>query len=381
MLDRRPRNVNVLTRPIKALETIETMVLTNDEAGRGRVARPSKWKPSRAIGAASAALMLVALAACDGDATGPGPVDSRVAITTREAGTAVLYIQNMDGTDRQRVHFDGIDDDIPGNESPIILPVTDESILAMGPVRWSPDGSRLAVVVTVAFDQSQVVVMNGDGSDKRAASPNQQIILGDVSWSPDGGRIAYTMSTLPHASGVDLFTTDLESNRVTRITTGAGLGVPGVETAWSAGGGQLFVSRVTGTGSAPLFEYTSAVNRIDLGTLQQTPVATGIAGEIAAISGGGDYVIIVRRAGETSSGWLEHLVRRDLGTGGESVLTGDDLLAWARLTAGERSILYTVAPPGTADVLNYFLLPATGGAAQRLGSIEQQTNSADVRSE
>jgi Tol biopolymer transport system component len=235
--------------------------------------------------------------------------------------------------------------------------------------------------VTVAFDQSQVVVMNADGAGMRVASPNQQIILSNVAWSADGRRIAYTMSTLPHASGVDLFMTDLETDRVTRLTTGAGLGVPGVEMAWAAGGGQLFVSRVTGEGGAPLFEYGSSVTRLDVGSLQQTPIATGIAGEIAAIAQGGEYLVIVRRTSPSSSGYLEHIVRRNLASGGESALTEDALLAWASLTAGERSILYTVATPGTADVLNYFLLPAGGGAAQRLGAIDVQVTSADVRPE
>jgi Tol biopolymer transport system component len=348
----------------------------NRSIGRGRAARIRRRRTAHFL--AAAALASLVAAACDSHGTDPDVQTRRVALATRESGRARLVLQDLDGSSRERIHFDGIRDDIPGNFPQELLPVTDETILALSSVRWSPDGTKLAAVVTVAFDQSEVVVMDADGGNPRAASPNTQIILSSVAWSPDGSRLAYTMSTLPHALGVDLFVTDLVTNRVTRVTTGANLGLAGLQLGWAANGSSLYVSRVTGEGGAPLFERTSSISRIDVTTGAMTPVVADLAGEVFGIAAGGDFAILLRRTGRNGSDYLERVVRRGLPGGTESLLTEAEPFAFAALTAADSELLLTT-PVGGADALSWRLLPSSGGTASPLRSIETQANSADVQ--
>ena len=103
-------------------------------------------------------------------AFGPQLKQDRVAYVQYEGRFPALYLANADGTGRTRVRFDYLVDRIEGNYPQRLLPVKDGTIVAMGPIKWSPDGSQLAVVLSVGFDQSQVVVMNSDGHFLRAAS-------------------------------------------------------------------------------------------------------------------------------------------------------------------------------------------------------------------
>jgi hypothetical protein len=325
------------------------------------------------------AVLILSLAACDDNGTGPDDALRRVALTSRDNGRAALFIQREDGTERQRVHFDGVRDDIPGNLPQELLPVRDDRILAIGPVRWSPDGSQLAVVVTVAFDQSQVVVVDADGGNARAASPNTQIILSNVAWSPDGRSIAYTMSTLPHALGIDVFTTDLLQNRVQRVTTNASLGIAGVKLAWSGNAAALFVSRLTGEGGAPLFQPISRIVRITLASGQQNVVAEGLSGEVFGIATDGAWALLLRHTGTTPTGYLEQLVRRSLPGGPESLLTDvPQELAWAALTDGEQTVLFTLPLSGNSDALDFRVVPAAGGSVKTLPGVESGATSADI---
>lgn len=314
---------------------------------------------------ATAAIALLAVAAC-GDSTGPGDDAVRVAFTEVDAsGTATLNVQNLDGTDRSRIHFDGVSDNVPGNLPPFILPVTDQSIRAIGPVRWSPDGSRIAAIVTVAFDQSQVVVMDADGGAKRTASPNTQVIASNVAWSPDGTRIAYAMSTGPAVSGVDLFMTEIGAGRVTPLTTGASLGGPGVSIAWSADGTAVLWSLITDTGPAPLFERLSRINRIDIANAQESTVAVDVSGEVHGISTDGVSAVIVRNVAEDGASVLREAFVRNLADGTETTLTNTpDAIAWAAFTSGEDRVL--IATDFMSVSLRFRLFEPDGSGSEPL---------------
>jgi dipeptidyl aminopeptidase/acylaminoacyl peptidase len=323
---------------------------------------------------------LFVVTGCNGDATGPKtePV-LNVAVAEYVSDRPALFLQDASGTTRTQVHFNGAADEIAGN-IPDLLPVTDGQLKAIGAMEWSPDGGRLAVVLTLAFDQSQVVVIDREGRGARTASPNTQIIMSDVAWSPDGGRIAYTMSTLPHAQGVDLFVTDLSTSRVTRVTTGGGLGAPGVALGWNATGDSVFVSRVTGTtGSGVAEDNVSRIDRISVSSGALTNVASGVIGTVQAIGGNGAFALTLRNAGVDGVETQRRLYREDIASHTATGLTAAMPLHWADLTAGGNRIIVgeNTGSGGTVS-LRYQVLSATGSVVTTLRGIESGTAVVEV---
>lgn len=266
-----------------------------------------------------------------------------------------LWIHDVGGDAERRIHFNGAADPIEGNHPQ--LPVTDETIRALGPVKWAPDGQRVAIVATVAFDQSEVVIIGADGSGARVASVNTQNILSDVAWSADGTRIAYTMSTLPHATGVDVFLTELASSRVIRLTENYQPGVPGVELAFDATGGAVFVTKMTG-------EATARLDRIDVATRALTTVATGLPGEPQAIAPGGGFVLLMQRDGADRV-----LVRYSPSTQTRLELARHPQLQFAELDARGEHALYVIGDDRSEHrVVHVGGGPSTGLTLKRRGS-------------
>ena len=240
-----------------------------------------------------------------------------------------LYIQQGDGKGRFRVHFENVHDPIDGNWPIEMLPVTDDRILALGPAKWSPDGQQLAVVVTIGFDQSQVVVMNADGRNIRTASPNGQIILGDIDWSPDSRRIAYAMSTRPHAQGVDLFVTDLYMDRVQRVTFDGRFSVFD-EYRFDARGTGLWFTQFEGWTE----DNRNRVSRVYHATLDGvvTGVPEKIVGNTQGLSRDGQWAIVLRHAKD--SDLAMELYRVPLARGEELLLAAGELM-YAEMVEGD----------------------------------------------
>jgi dipeptidyl aminopeptidase/acylaminoacyl peptidase len=259
----------------------------------------------------------VALAAAGGD---------RLATIEYEGRTAALYLQNADGSARTRVRFVGVHDRVEGNWSQRLLPTTDETIVALGPAKWSPDGSQLAVVVAVAYDQSQVVVMNADGHNLRIASPNGQIIVGDIDWSPDSRHIAYAMSTLPHAMGVDLFATELATSRVQRLTSDSRFSVFD-EYRFDESGRGLWFTQFEGW-SDDQRNRVSRVYHVTLGG-DITGAEGKVVGNAQGIARDGRWVLAIRLP-KGDDWWTQELVRAPL-DGAEEVVLASGTLQYAEL--------------------------------------------------
>jgi len=312
-------------------------------------------------------------------AAAPSPTQGRVAFVRYEGRFPKLYLQNADGSDQQLVHFVGVHDRVEGNYPQRQLPVSDESIVAMGPLEWSPDGSQLAVVLSVGFDQSQVVVMNADGHNIRVASLNGQYILSDVDWSPDGQRIAYGMATLPGARGVELFTTDLRTFEVRRLTVGAFFGVR-AELRWSEDGSAIFLSEITGEERAEPYNYINRVRRIDYATGASETVAEGIVGEMQGILRSGKHALISRKVSLEGSDYLRDLMVVELTTGRGPVLQSGTNFWSAELLSGDREALVVsnVSTDPYSTALGFALQSLSGGSPEWLRSIPPDAWVADV---
>ena len=312
-------------------------------------------------------------------AAAPALAQGRIAFVRYEGRFPALYLQNLDGGGQRRVRFVGVHDRIEGNYPQRLLPVTDETIVAMGPLKWSPDGSQLAVVVSVGFDQSQVLVMNADGHNIRAASPNSQYILSDVDWSPDGQRIAYGMATLPGARGVELFATDLRTFEVRRLTFGAFFGVR-TELRWSQDGAALFLSEITGEERGEPFNYINRVRRIDYATGAAETVAEGIVGEMQGIMRGGKHALVSRKIAPEGYGYLRDLMVVELSTGRGTVLQSGSGFWSAELLANEQAALVVsnVSPDPYSTELGFALQSLAGGRPEWLRSIPGDAWVADV---
>lgn len=337
----------------------------------------NEMTPIQQAARVAATLAMVILPAACGDSTGPDPDRERVALTTRDGSQAALIVQDADGAARSRIHFTAVTDNVPGNLPPFLLPVNDATIRAMSTVRWDATGSRLAVVLSAAFDQSEIVVMNADGSRQRTMSPNTQVITSDIAWSPDGSRIAYTLSTGPAISGIELLMTEVASSRVTQLTSGSGLGAAGVALAWSASSDAVLYSEITDTGPGPLFQRLSQVNRIDIDTGDQVTIASDVPGEIAGISTDGEWVLLLRRMVPTGSGFSVDVVIRRLADGQETVLTDSpEPVQWAAVTAGERQVL--IASSVIEGGLGFRTLSIDGRSPRTLASVETQATRVDI---
>jgi len=327
--------------------------------------------------AATAVGALLILTACsDNDATGPSTPDlATIALVELQGTRPAFYIQKSDGSDRARIHFTGAIDEVPGN-SPLVPALTDENILAIRSVKWSPDGTRIAFVATVAFDQAEVVVMKADGTDARIVSPNYAYVLGDVDWSPDGTRIAYIMATQPSLRGLELFVSDVVgAPRVTKITTNSGYKGLGGTIRFASSGTAVWISQVTGEQGAPLFESIGAVRRIELANGTISSVRENIVGEVQAVAHTGAYALVLRRKALTNGVYDSQIVRIPLSatSGSEQVLVDGGRLDYARLTTNDSRVLLL------RDGATFTAFGPLGGTELALRGSGAEPLSADVR--
>jgi len=323
-----------------------------------------------------AAALLPAIACSDDEIAGPNTPDVQtVALVELEGTRPAFYIQKSDGTGRTRIHFTGAVDEVPGNSS-LVPALTDANILAIRSVKWSPDGTRIAFVATVAADQAEVVVMKADGTDARIVSVNYAYVLGDVDWSPTGDRVAYIMATQPGLRGLELFVSDVVGTpRVTKITTNSGYRGLGGTVRFGSNGTAVWISQITGEGGGPLFESVGAVRRVDLATGAISSVLENIVGEVQAVAHSGAYAIVLRRKSLTQGVYDSQIVRVPIGAtgGGEQVLVDGGQLYYARLTTNDAHVL--VLKNGSSFTA---LAPFGGGQLSVRGSGAEPL-SADVK--
>ena len=290
--------------------------------------------------------------------------NDRLATVEWEGRFPALYLSNADGSGRVRVRFENVHDKIEGNYPAEFLPVNDRTVIAIGRPKWSPDGQQLAVVVSVAFDQSQVIVMNADGRQLRTESPNSQIIMGDVDWSPDSRKLTYVMSTLPRALGVDLFVTDLVTEKVQRLTN-EGRFKAYDQARWDETGTGIWFTNWEGWSDDGWNRIARVYHASLDGRVEGAPEKA--IGDLQAISRDGRWAYSVRHA----RGGAQEFVRLPLAKGDEQVLAAGEF-AYAQLLDGDDEIVlvhyspdgnYTYARVGTMQGEDRGLLKIAPGVS------------------
>ena len=265
-------------------------------------------------------------------AAAPARSGDRLATVEYEGRTPVLYVQNSDGTDRVRVHFEHVSDHVTGNYSPRQLPVTDSTIRRISRLKWSPDGRYLAVILAPSSEALQVVLVSAEGRALRTVSPNSQYLWGDVEWSPDSRQIVYAMATGPFGLRPELMVTDLGSDKVRQLTTGARLS--GYDTfRFDASGQRIYFTQRIGwaeDGINSLERLASA--DLATGTIVPGDVVVGVP---QGISRDGAWALFIRTNTTTRT---QELIRRS-SDGAETVLATGDLWDAVLLEGDQEALL------------------------------------------
>lgn len=300
----------------------------------------------------------------------------RVALVKNEGGRPALYVQNADGSGRIRIHFDSLTDDVEGNYTQDQLPVDDDHIIAIRNPRWSPDGTRLAVVVSAAYEQSEVIVFDADGTNGRVMSNNAQYIISAPHWSPDGSRLTYTMSTLPAVHGLDLFETHLATSTVRRLTTGFG---DPTAVVWSANGRTLVVGKGTGSTFDPVFNFVSMVGVVDPASGTVQAAHTGIIGEVYGLARSAAWALILRNRELDGSTLVQEVVRQPLAGGAPAIVATGTNIASVRLLGTERHALIEreVGSRSGGTVPQWAIVNVQTGAGAVLPALEPEVAQID----
>lgn len=147
--------------------------------------------------------------------------NGKIAFTSTRDGNREIYAMNADGTNQIRLTNNNVFDDHP---------------------KWSPDGKKIAFLSQSALGTYAIFVMNADGTGRTEVTPTIEspsapgnLSYWGMSWSPDGQQIVF--SDVVTANESDLIIVNIDgSNRRTLS--------PGFYPTWSPDGSKiLFVKR------------------------------------------------------------------------------------------------------------------------------------------
>ncbi len=140
---------------------------------------------------------------------------------------------------------------------------------------WSPDGTKIAFVSNRDEGKGEIYVMNADGSNQTRLTTNTDVEL-DPAWSPDGTKIAFTSSrdfpglTGNVGNGFEVYVMNADGSNPTRLTNNSTVdGGP----SWSPDGTKIaFNSQRTGL---PLVFVMNANGSNQVNVTQSTTLDSG----------------------------------------------------------------------------------------------------------
>ena len=309
-------------------------------------------------------------AACYEQFVGPVGSDTRLAVTTWIASKPAFILQTLDGRDTLRFHFESLADDIAGNASAFTL--TDDNLAIVSSPRWNPVGNSIAVRTGTSFDQSEIVVFDLAGGKPLVVSPNTQMI-GSIDWLPGGSAIGYTMGTA--SSGFDLFSTDLGTHEVKRLTTAGNLS--GSVVRWNVTGSAVRYSQRVGDAKDAGANWISQIARVTLSSNVVDTIRTSIVGQVVDISRSG-RALVFRRSFQGVDIWAGDLILLDLADGAETSLITHEMILEAHFSPeDERAIVRVAKGPGGSDIVFDIIELATKDRA-RIAGVGGNATAVDV---
>jgi len=103
-----------------------------------------------------------------------------------------------------------------------LTPITDDGH-STGP-SWSPDGARIAFIRSGGWGESEVFVMDADGTNESQLTAGARSKYGPTAWSPDGNLIAYHQTVYWDAySSTDVVTIAPDGSNATQVTDSPGI--------------------------------------------------------------------------------------------------------------------------------------------------------------
>src|SRR5207245_4386584 len=154
---------------------------------------------------------------------------------------------------------------------------------------WSADGTRLAFTCEVDSGNSDICVINvnGTGFTRLTSDPGQDA---GPAWQPDGSRIAF--ATTRYAGAYELASMTPDGGDVTRLSPGTAASDP----AWKPDGTKLVVANLV---------CGSPSGCSSRGLLVMTAGGTGLT----TLSAGADYAPAWRPCGDGLEPWLRPAAR------------------------------------------------------------------------
>jgi Tol biopolymer transport system component len=143
------------------------------------------------------------------------PLQTQVAFVSDSDGDRDIYLINMDGTNLRQ---------LTNNPYSDIAPI------------WSPDGSKIAYVVTSrTINYTDIFIINEDGTNPLQLTDSLSNNF-DLSWSPLGDQIAFASD---RSSNWYIYKMNIDGTNVIQLTFGGDIGVT---PRWSPDGSKIAFS-------------------------------------------------------------------------------------------------------------------------------------------